>query len=107
LEFADLLEQFSLLRLNLFLVLPLLAACEQLTGSIEKLPLLLAHLDRVNRMISDDLLDHLVTVDRLHGDPGLEFGAVGRRLLIGGSPDEGRYRTSEVNDGTCRINRSN
>ena len=30
----------------------------------------------MNGVISSDLLDRLAATDRLHGDPGLEFGAV-------------------------------
>ena len=44
---ADLLEHLSLLGLPLVLVLSLLAPDEQLAGSIEQLPLPLAHLDWV------------------------------------------------------------
>ncbi len=52
-------------------------------------------------------LDRLAPTDRLHGDPGLELGTVGARLLNsfgegfanGGSPFQGRYPASEVNDG--------
>jgi hypothetical protein len=48
-------------------------------------------------MVGDDLLDRLAATDRLHGDPGLELGTVGRRLLnsfgegfaYGGSPLSG------------------
>ena len=31
-------------------------------------------------MVSGDLLDRLAATDRLHGDPGLELGAVGAAL---------------------------
>jgi len=75
LQLADLLEHLSLLGLNLFLVLALLAAGEHhLAGAIQHLPLPLAHLDGVYGVISCDLLDRLATADRLHGDPGLEVG---------------------------------
>jgi hypothetical protein len=57
--------------------------------------------DRVDGVIRGDLLDRLVATDRLHGDPGLELGAVGKPLLIGGSPFQGRYPAFEVNDRVC------
>ncbi len=71
----DLLEQFGLLGLTLFLVVALLAPCEQLGGAIQQLPLPLAHLDGVDGVVSSDLLDPLAATDRLHGDSGLEIGA--------------------------------
>ena len=80
LEPADLLEQLSLLGLPLVLVLSLLAPDEQLAGSIEQLPLPLAHLDWMDGMVGGDLLDRLAATDRLHGDPGLELGTVGAAL---------------------------
>jgi len=80
LELADLLEQLSLLGLTLLLVLALLAAGEQLAGAIQKLPLPLADLDGVDGVISGDLLDRLAATDRLHGDLGLELGAMGAAL---------------------------
>ena len=40
----------------------------------------LAHLNRVNGVVSSDLLDRFATTDRHHGDPGLELGAVGEAL---------------------------
>ena len=73
-------EQLSLLDLNLFLVLALAAPCEQLTGTIQQLPLSLAHLDGMDGVISGDLLDPLAATDRLHGDPGLVLRAVGAAL---------------------------
>jgi hypothetical protein len=78
LELADLLEELSLLGLNLLFVLALATPCEQLAGAIQQLQLPLAHLDRVNGVISSDLLDRLATTDRFHGDLGLELRAVGR-----------------------------
>jgi hypothetical protein len=68
---------------------------------MQQLPLPLAHLDGVNGVISCDLLDGLATADRLHGDPALNSGLWVQRLLIGGSPDQGRYPVSEVHDGAC------
>ena len=62
------------------LVLGLLAPDEQLAGSIEQLPLPLAHLDWMDGMVGGDLLDRLAATDRLHGDPGLELGTVGAAL---------------------------
>ena len=76
LELADLLEQLSLLGLALLLVLALLTPGEQIAGAIEQLPLPLAHLNRVVGMIGGDLLDRLAATDRLHGDPGIELGAM-------------------------------
>ncbi len=40
-------------------------------------------------MISGDLLDRLATTDRLHGDPGLEFGTMGAALAHGWEPRSG------------------
>jgi hypothetical protein len=77
LELADLLEQLSLLGLALVLGLRLLAPGEQVAGALQELLLPLAHLDRVHRVVSGNLLERLATTDRLHGDPGLELGAVG------------------------------
>ncbi len=76
LQLADLLEQLSLLGLSVLVVLTLLAPGEQLTGAIEELPLPLAYLDRVNGVVSGNLLKRLAATDRLHGDPGLELRAV-------------------------------
>lgn len=47
LQASDLLEQFRLLGQPLFLALALLAPREQFASAVEKLPLPLAHLDRV------------------------------------------------------------
>ena len=74
LELADLLEQLSLLSLRL------VATDEQVAGAIQQLLLPLAHLDRVDRVVGGNLLERLATTDRLHGDPGLELGAVGASL---------------------------
>ena len=41
-------------------------------------------------MISGDLLDRLSASDRLHGDPGLELGAIGAALAhVVGAPFRG------------------
>jgi len=85
----DLLEQLSLLGLSLLLVLALLAPGEQLAGAIEELPLPLAHLDRVDGMVSGNLLDRLAATDRLHGDPGLELRAVASALAHWWEPRSG------------------
>jgi hypothetical protein len=77
LKLADLLEQLSLLGLAFVLGLRLLAPGEQVAGTLQQLLLPLAHLDRVHRMISGDLLERLAATDRLHGDLGLELGAMG------------------------------
>jgi len=76
----DLLEQLSFLGLTLLLVLGVLAPAEQLAGTVQQLPFPLAHLDRVDGVVSGDLLDRLAATDRLHGDSGLELGAVGAAL---------------------------
>ena len=76
-------EQLFLLGLALLLVLALLALGEQFAGVIEQLPLPLTHLDGV---IGGNPLDRLAATDRIHGDPGLELGAVGtppQRLTMG------------------------
>ncbi len=88
-ELADLLEKLSLLGLNLPFVLALPAPCEQLVGTIQQLPLPLAHLDGVNGVISSDLLDRFATTDRFHGDLGLELGAVGAALAHRWEPRSG------------------
>jgi hypothetical protein len=72
----DLLEQLGLLGLFLLFVLGLVAPGKQLTGANEELPLLLAHLDRMDGIVGGDLLDRLAAADRLHGEPGLELGTV-------------------------------
>jgi len=46
-------------------------------------------------MVGGDLLDRLAATDRLHGDPGIELGAVGSAFA------HGRCRASEGNDETC------
>ena len=80
LQTTHLLEQLGLLGLALILVLALLAPGEQLAGTIEQLPLPLAHLDRVDGVFGGDLLDRLAATDCLHGDPGLELGTMGAAL---------------------------
>lgn len=102
LELADLLEQFSFLGLALLLVLAFLASRQQLTATIQQLLLPLIHLNRVDDVIGDDLLDRLAATDRRVGDSGLEFGTMGAALAHGWEPPfQGRYPASEVNDGTC------
>ena len=76
----DLMEQLSVRGLSLFLVLGFLVPIEQLPGSVQELPFPLAHLDRVDRAISGDLLDRLAAADHLHGGPGLELWAMGPAL---------------------------
>jgi hypothetical protein len=51
-------------------------------------------------------MERLAATGRLHGDPGLERGAVDaglwvRRLHIGGSPIQGRCSAGEIKDGDC------
>jgi hypothetical protein len=52
-------------------------------------------------VISGDLLDRLATTDRPMATLALNSGLWVRRLLMGGSPVQGQYPASEVNDGTC------
>ena len=78
-------EQLSFLGLALLFVLALLGSRKQLTGTIQKLLVPLIHLNPVNGVIGDDLLDRLAANDRLHGDSGIEFGTVCGRLLMRGS----------------------
>jgi len=85
------LEQLCLLGLPVLLVLGLLVPGEQLAGSVQKLPLPLAHLDRVDGVIGSDLLDRLPPTDRLHGDSGLELGTMGSAFAHRWEPPQGRY----------------
>jgi hypothetical protein len=73
----DLLEQLLFLGLNRLFNLGLAAPCEQLTGTMQKLPLPVAHLNGMGGVIGGDLLDRLETTDGLNADPGLVLGAVG------------------------------
>jgi len=98
---TNLLEQLGLLGLSVLLVLAFVGTGEQLTGAIEGLPLPLAHLDWVDGVVGGDFLDCLAATDRLHGTLAMNSGLWVRRLLIGGSLDQGRYPASEVNDGVC------
>ena len=77
LELSDLMDQLSLLGLDLGALLALVGAGERLTVTIEKLPLPLAHLDGVNGVVGSDLLDRLAATDRFHSDLDPEFGTVG------------------------------
>ena len=58
-------------------------------GALQQLLLPLARLDQVLRAVSGDLLERLATTDRLHGDPGLELGAVGSAFALGWEPLSG------------------
>ncbi len=49
----------------------------------------MAHLDGMDGVISSYLLDRLATTDRLHGDPGLEFGAISAALAHWWEPHSG------------------
>jgi hypothetical protein len=66
--------------LNLLFDLALAAPCAQLAGTIQHLPLPLALLDGMDGVIIGDLLDRIVTTDRLQCNFGLEVGAVGAAL---------------------------
>ncbi len=91
----DLLEQFSLLGLTLLVVLTmlvvlaLLAKGQQLTGTIKRLALPLAHLDRVDGVIGCNLLDRLAATDRLYDDHVLELVAMGAARAHGWEPLSG------------------
>ena len=53
-------------------------------------------------MVSSDLLDRLTGTDRLHGDSGLELGAVGTALAYRLElPLQEQYPASAFNDGAC------
>ena len=71
------------------MVFALLAPGEQLAGTVQQLALPLAHLDRVDGVVSRDLLDRLAATDRLNGDPGLELGGVGAALAHWWEPRSG------------------
>lgn len=58
----------------------------QVTGALPQLLVPLAHLDQALSEIRSDLLKHLSASYHLHGDHGLQVGAVGRRCLMGGRP---------------------
>ena len=61
-----------------------------------------AELNRVDGVIGGVLLDRLTATDCLHGDSGLELGAVAVALAHEWEPPfQGRYPTSEVNDWNC------
>jgi len=75
--------------LVLVLVLGLLAHGEPLTGTVQELLLLLAHLDRVNDVVGGDLLVRLASTDRLHGDHGLELGTMDAPLALWWDPLSG------------------
>ena len=79
---SDLLEQLRLLGLPLLLALGLLPSREELAGAVQELSLPLAHLDRVDGVVSGDLLDRLAATDRLHGDSGLELGNMGAAAAL-------------------------
>jgi len=66
--------------LSVLLVLALVGTGEQLTGTIQELPLPLAHMDRVDSVVGGDLMDRLPATDRFHGDPGLELRAMDAAL---------------------------
>lgn len=68
--------------------------------TIVKLLLPLPHLDRVDCVISGNLLDRLATTDLLYGDSSLNIRMCVLRLLIDGSPDQGRSTGSELTKGT-------
>jgi len=102
----DLLEQLSLLGLTLLLGLGVLAPAEQLAGSVQQLPLPLAHLDRVDGLVGGNLLDCLAATDRLHGDPGFELGAVGAAFAHRWEPFQGRYPASKETMGPVQKNQS-
>jgi hypothetical protein len=77
LELSELLKQLSLIGLVFLLFLAVLTSGEHLTRSLKELPRRLVQLNRVDDVISGDLLVHLTTIDRLLGDFDLELWAVG------------------------------
>jgi hypothetical protein len=70
------LEQLSFLDLPLLLGPALFPAGKPLAGSVTHPLLPLAHMDGIDGEISGDHLDRPPATHRLHGDPGLELGAV-------------------------------
>ena len=52
---------------------PLLAVAEQLENALQKVPFARVHLNGINRMFGSYLLNHLVTIDDLHGDLSAEI----------------------------------
>ena len=106
-KLADLLEQLSFLGLALLFVLALLASRQQLTGTVQQLPLTLTHLNLVDGVIGGDLLDRLAATDRLHGDSGLEFRTVSAALAHEWEPPfQGWCPAPKVNDWACSENQS-
>jgi hypothetical protein len=71
---------------------------EQIARSVQQLPLSLAHLDRVNRVIGGGLLDGPAAIDRFHGDHGLQLGAVGAALADRWEPLSGAVSRLRGND---------
>jgi hypothetical protein len=53
---------------------------EQFAGPIQQLQPPLAHLDRVDSVLSGDLLNHFASTDRLNYYLGIELGTVGATL---------------------------
>ncbi|MCX5938107.1 MAG: hypothetical protein NTW02_07890 [Cyanobium sp. LacPavin_0920_WC12_MAG_62_9] len=83
LELANLMEQLSFLGMALVVGLRFISTREQLTGTLQSLPLPLAHLDRVNGVIGGDLLECLASTDRLHGDSGPKLRAMSAAFANG------------------------
>ncbi len=106
LQLPDLLEQLGLLGLAFLLALAVLAPGKQFTGAIQELPLPLAHLDRVNGVVGSDLLGRLAATDRLHGDSGLELGAVGAALAHRWGPRSGGTPPQRLTMGPVQKNQS-
>ena len=101
LELADLLEQLSFLGLALLLGRALLASRKQFTGTIQQLPLPLAHLDRMDGVVGGISWIVLRPLIASMATLALNSGLWVRRLLIGGSTFQGWYPASEVNDRGC------
>lgn len=74
---------------------------EQVANDFLQLLCQVANLDQALSAFGGDLLDRLASTDRFHGDLDFARRAMGRRLLDGESPPQGRSPTSQVNDGIC------
>ena len=101
LELGNLLEQLRFLGLNLLLVLGFLAPPELLASAIKKQPLPLAHLDWMDGVMAAIFWIVLLPLIASMASLALNSGQWVRRLLIGGSPYQGRCPASEVNDRAC------
>ena len=81
---ANSLSQEALISLPFLLVLACVALSEQLTGNVLQLPLPLAHLDRVDGVVSGDLWIVLRPLIACMATRALNSGLWVQRLLAGG-----------------------